>query len=193
LTPHQRFYQVILIAGLIGFSWPMMMLVHECGHMLGALGTGGHIQQLVWYPIVFSRTDVRPNPSPLVVVCAGPAFGALAPAAVALALAPARWSCLYILNFFAGFCLLSNGVYIGIGTFGHVGDAGDMLRLGMAPWVMFAFGLLTTISGLWLLNSVSQRLGFGRYPATIVPGHAWATLALTTLVYLIGYVIGNPG
>jgi hypothetical protein len=145
------------------------------------------------YPTVFSRTDVRPNPSPLIVVWAGPAFGAVVPAALALALWPARWSAAYILNFFAGFCLLANGVYIGIGTFGRVGDAGDMLRMGMAPWVMFAFGFFTAVPGLWVLNRVSPRLGFGKAPVAIVPGHALGTLAVAVVVCLLGFVVGNPG
>jgi hypothetical protein len=193
MCSRQRLHQIILIVGLIGFSWPLMMLVHECGHMLGALATGGRVTQLVWYPTVFSRTDVRPNPAPLAVVWAGPMFGAVVPAAISLVLSPIRWPLAYMLNFFAGFCLLANGLYIGIGVFGRVGDSGDMLRLGMAAWTLFAFGLFTAIPGLYLLNRVSPRLGFGKSPSANIPAHALGAFAFAIIVLLIGFGVGNPG
>ena len=36
----------------------------------------------------------------------------------------------FVLRFFAGFCLIANGLYIGLGSFAAIGDCGEMLRHG---------------------------------------------------------------
>ena len=55
------------------------MLLHELGHIAAAVVSGGSVRQVVLYPLTFSRTDVEPNPHPLLVVWAGPIFWALLP------------------------------------------------------------------------------------------------------------------
>jgi hypothetical protein len=189
----QRGAQFVMVVGLLGVSWPLMMLVHESGHMTAAWVTGGRVQRLIWYPLCFSRTDVMPNPSPLVVVWAGPVVGAVVPAVVAALGAAGRLSISYILSFFAGFCLLANGAYIGVGTFERVGDARDMLRLGASPVSMVLFGLFATMLGVWLLNRVSPQLGFGRNPKPIRKDHAFALLGLAAAICVIGFLLGNRG
>jgi hypothetical protein len=191
--PVNRFHQIVMIVGLVGCVWPLMMLVHESGHVLGALVTGGHVQRMVWYPLVLSRTDVSPNPSPLIVVWAGPAFGAIVQALSAMGISALRSSTSYLFTFFGGFCLLANGTYIGVGTFERVGDAKDMLRLGTPPWVMVMFGLTTTIWGLWLINRVSPKLGFGKHPMKLRPDHAYGVLVFATIILVVGFAVGNQG
>jgi hypothetical protein len=53
-------------------------------------------------------------------------------------------------DFFAGFCLIANGAYIGVGSFAGVGDARDMLRHGSPRWLLAMSGILSTACGLWL-------------------------------------------
>src|SRR5688572_25169571 len=85
----RRVRQLVLIASVAWAAWLLMMLVHEAGHVLGALATGGVVRRVVWHPLAISRTDVDPNPAPLTVVWAGPLVGCLAPVLVAWLLA--RW------------------------------------------------------------------------------------------------------
>ena len=40
---------------------------------------------------------------------------------------------LYLWRFFTGFCMIANGLYIAVGSFDRVGDAGDLLRHGAPP------------------------------------------------------------
>ena len=68
-----------LIGTFIGFSWLAMQAVHELGHVLGAITTGGHVTKVVLHPCTISRTDVHPNPHPLFVVWAGPLVGSVLP------------------------------------------------------------------------------------------------------------------
>ena len=77
-----RLQQTILIVSFIGFCWLMMQVVHEAGHIAGALATRGKVQKVVLHPLAFARTDISPNPHPLLVVWAGPIVGTLLPVLV---------------------------------------------------------------------------------------------------------------
>src|SRR4029079_16217932 len=104
-----RVHQAILIGSVLVASWLGMQAVHEFGHVIGALLTGGEIKQVVRNPLSFSRTDLGLNPNPLPVVWAGPIFGALLPLVAWIISAKAKVSGAYLLRFFAGFCALANG------------------------------------------------------------------------------------
>ncbi len=73
-----------------------------------------------------------------------------------------RCGLFYLFQFFAGFCLIANGVYLGVGSFGGVGDAGDLLRHGSPPWMLIAFGLVSAAAGMWLWNGLGPHYGLGK-------------------------------
>jgi hypothetical protein len=191
--PLQRVRQIALIGGLLWASWLSMMLVHEAGHVVGALISRGHVERVVWHPLALSRTDVQPNPSPLVVVWGGPLFGCVLPLLLLLVVESLRSRIAYLLEFFAGFCLIANGLYIGIGVFDPVGDAHDMLRLGTSRWVLAAFGTVAATCGLGLWKRASPRLGFGTMRVLIPASDAYAVVAIALLLSCIGFAIGNRG
>src|SRR5947209_16580674 len=101
-----------------------MQAVHESGHVLGAWLTGGRVARVVLHPLTISRTDLVSNPNPLAVVWAGPVVGAVAPLGLWGLAAAARLTAAFVLRFFAGFCLLANGLYIGVGSLDRIGDCG---------------------------------------------------------------------
>src|SRR5690349_1253605 len=104
----QRLLQLLLVASLLWFGWLVMTLIHECGHFIGALCTGGTVQRVVWHPVAFSRTDVDPNPHPLIEVWAGPVIGSLLPLLVASLTTAFRLRSSYLFWVIAGFCLIAN-------------------------------------------------------------------------------------
>src|SRR5690242_561976 len=120
-----RVHQAVLIGSTIVGSWLGMQAVHEVGHMLGAWLTGGHVTRVVLWPFGFSRTDVGNNLHPLVVAWAGPIAGVLMPLSLWIVAAAVRMPGAFLLRFFAGFCLVVNGLYIGLGSFGRVGDCNE--------------------------------------------------------------------
>ena len=75
----QRLHQLLFVVSLVALSWLAMMAVHELGHVLGALVTGGSVERVVLHPLTISQTDVSPNPHPAFVVWLGPLFGCLLP------------------------------------------------------------------------------------------------------------------
>ncbi len=138
-------------------SWYGMQATHELGNVIGAVVTGGVVQR-VEFPIVgFSRTVVEPNPSPMIETWAGPIVGVAAPALIALVLSRSRRSLRLIAVFFAGFCMIANGAYLGGGAFTGAGDAGDLIVMGTARWVLVAFGVVTTAAGLTLWHVATMR------------------------------------
>ena len=77
-TQVNRSQLTIALAVVVG-SWYAMMGVHEAGHCLGVMATGGKIERVEMPLVGFSRTDVSGSRCPLAVVWAGPVFGAAAP------------------------------------------------------------------------------------------------------------------
>ena len=153
----RRLRAAIAFACAVVASWYAMQVVHELGHVLAAWLTGGTVQRVVLHPLEISRTDVAPNPRPLFVAWAGPLVGVALPL-IAAALARAAFpSWRRYVDFFAGFCLIANGAYIGVGSIEGVGDAGDMLRHGSPPWLLAMFGILCIAGGLWIWHGLTKR------------------------------------
>ena len=146
---------------MILLSWLAMMVVHELGHVVAAWATGGKVTRVVLHPLAISRTDVSPNPRPLTVVWAGPLLGCLLPTVGLVGCRVLRFRSAYLIQFFAATCLVANGVYIGIGSFQGIGDAGDMLRLGSQEWQLWTFGSAAFVLGLGLYHGLGPKFGLG--------------------------------
>ena len=88
-------------------------------------------------------------------------WGCLIPLGLFAALMPARRfvrraeTAVRAAQFFAGFCLIANGLYVGVGWTGRTGDAGDLLRYGTPVCVLVVLGVVTSSAGLYLWH----RLG----------------------------------
>ncbi|HEX6983907.1 MAG TPA: hypothetical protein VF170_00960 [Planctomycetaceae bacterium] len=177
-----RSRRTLLVASLIPLCWLAMQVVHEAGHVLAAWATGGTVTAVVLHPLAISRTDVASSTSPLAVVWGGPAFGVLAPVAAWLAASALRQPSAYLWRFFAGFCLVANGAYIGSGAAVPVGDAAELLRLGTPAWTLAAFGLVTLPAGLALWNGQGPAFGFGKDARPVSARQTWTTLALLAAI-----------
>ncbi len=153
--------QLVLICASLVLSWLGLQIVHELGHVLVAWATGGQVNQVVLHPLAISRTDVSPNPQPLVERWAGPVVGVLLPLVFLAIAGPSGRTTRDLFRFFAGACLIANGLYLGIGSFGRVGDAGDLLRRGAPIWTLWLFGLVAVPAGLLLWNGTGATFGFG--------------------------------
>lgn len=153
----QRARSAIAFVPLTVASWYGMQAVHELGHVLGAWVTGGTVQRVVLHPLQISRTDISPNPRPLFTVWAGPIVGVMSPLAMSGVFRLAKWPYARVVYFFAGFCLIANGAYIGVGSFDGVGDAGEMLRCGSPQRVLILFGVLSFCAGLGLWHVITKR------------------------------------
>jgi len=127
-----------------------MLILHELGHVLHAVLSGGHITGVKMPLLGFSQTLVDPNPHPLFVVVGGPLWGALLPVTLLVTTRLISSPILPAMRFFAGFCLIANGVYIGLGWSMRAGDAADLLRHGAPLAALLCFGIVSTVAGLWV-------------------------------------------
>ena len=186
-----RLHQTILIASTLLGSWLAMQAVHELGHCVAAWVTGGRVAGVVLHPLTISRTDLSENPHPLAVVWAGPLLGVTAPLLLWGLAQAVRLPGAFILRFFAGFCSIANGAYIGIGSFDRIGDCGEMLRHGSQPWQLWLFGLMTIPVGFWLWHRQGKHFGFGPKRERISRGIAYASLTVCLLLLVLGFTVGG--
>jgi hypothetical protein len=176
----------LLIVSTLLASWLGMQAVHESGHAGAAWLTGGEVKRVVLHPATTSRTDLASNPHPLVVAWAGPLWGVLSPVAMWTVAMATRRRGAYLLRFFAGFCLVANGLYLGAGSFSHAGDCGDLLNHGAKIWQLWLFGLITVPAGLWLWHGQGRNFGLGRAPAPVSRADAALVTAAWVLLACIG-------
>lgn len=170
--------QALLIVATVGLSWLGMQAVHELGHVIATIVSGGRVNRVVLRPETFSFTQVGRNPHPLFVVWMGPIVGSVLPlivAAIARRLRSRGW---YVLQFFAGFCLITNGAYIAFGSVGNIGDAGDMLCHGSPEYLLWLFGAITIPVGLRLWNGLGRYFGLGTNAELVDKNVACTTAAL---------------
>ena len=156
-----RIWQTLLVVLVLAVSWLAMMVVHEFGHVVHAMLSGGRVDRVVLHPLQISRTDVSPNPHPQFVAWGGAIWGTVIPLGMLGVVRVVARKYSYLAEFFTGFCCLANGLYLAAGSFGGVGDAGDLLRHGATRWQLWLFGLPVSILGLWLWNGLGPHFGFG--------------------------------
>ena len=181
----KRTHPLLLVGTLLPVCWLLMQVVHEAGHVVAAWATGGEVARVVLHPLTISRTDVAVNPRPLLVVWAGPLVGVVVPVLLLAVFKLTRLPLGYLVRFFAGFCLIANGAYIGIGSFAGIGDAGEMLRHGTPIWCLLMFGAVTLPSGLLLWHGLGRHFGLGQNADPVEPRAAYVCAGLLLLTVLV--------
>jgi hypothetical protein len=181
----KRQHQCVLIAATLIFSWLAMQAVHELGHVIAAICSGGRISEVILHPATISQTRLSVNPHPLFVAWMGPIVGVVLPVAALLAARRFKLRGWYVLQFFAGFCLITNGAYLAFGSLGQIGDAGDLLRHGAPIMLLWLFGVATIGVGLWMWNGLGSYFGLGESRGKVDPTLAYVMLALTIAFVVI--------
>lgn len=143
----------------LGLCWYGMMAIHELGHVIGAWLTGGVVERVVLHPLTISRTDLSVNPLPLTVVWCGPVFGCLIPILIWLIARRFVGKFAHFARFFAGFCCVANGAYLGIGSFESIGDAGELLNHQCPIGYLWLFGIAMISAGFTLWNGLGPAFG----------------------------------
>jgi hypothetical protein len=186
-----RVPQIVLIISTLVSSWLGMQAIHELGHVLAALATDGAVKQVVLHPLTISRTDLAANPHPLLVVWGGPMFGVLAPLAIWAVFAICKFSAAFVARFFAGFCLIANGLYISAGSLDRIGDCREMLMHGSSLWQLWLFGAVTVPLGFVLWNGQAKNFGLGKAAGRVNTRIAWGMLAMASLQLIAALVVGG--
>lgn len=178
-------HQSLLIVTFLAFSWLVMMVVHEAGHVVGAVCTKATVEKVVLHPLAISRTDVGNNQNPLTVIWAGPVLGSLLPLVLLSISGKVDGALRPFAKFFAGFCLVANGAYISVGSIERIGDAGDLLGHGSPGWTLWLFGAVTIPTGFWLWNGLGPSFGLGAAKGEVNPRLAYLSAGLLALTVLL--------
>jgi len=168
-----------------------MQAVHEGGHILAARLSGAVVTNVALHPLRLSRTDVAESHSPLFVVWSGPVFGVAMPLLLWAVAAMFKLRGAFVVRFFAGFCLIANGLYLGIGSFDRVGDCEEILRFGSAVWQLWAFAIVTVPVGLFLWHGQSGHFGLGPQRRDVDSSVAYGTAVVCVALVVIGLVVGE--
>lgn len=188
----KRFAQSLLILTFTPACWLAMQVVHEAGHVLAARSTGGQVIKVALHPLILSQTVLGENPHPLAVVWAGPLVGTVLPLLMFGLAVAARLPGVYLFRFFAGFCLVANGVYIGIGAWlSEEADPWVMTENGSPVWLLVLFGLLAAPLGLYLWHRQGPHFGLGEAKGKVSWGAAVTSTML--LVVVIGAEVLHSG
>ena len=176
-TSPKRAARWLLVSAYLPLCWLGMQVVHESGHVLAAGLSGATGIRVVLHPLEISRTDVAINPQLAFVTWCGPMVGIVLPLAGWWMLR--RWcrSLAFLGQFFAGFCLVANGAYLGMSPVSAVGDAEVLVRCGTPLWLLAAFGLATVVPGFWLWNGLGADFGWG-------PQAKPVSMKLTSVIWL---------
>lgn len=186
-----RLGQFMLIASTLIHCWLGMQVVHELGHIAAGWAGGEAIDKVVLHPLAISRTDVTHDRHPLLVIWAGPILGSALPLALLAASRLLRCELSYMFRFFAGFCLIANGLYLGVGSFDGAGDAGDLIRHGSPRWPLIAFGLACAPAGLWLWDGLGPRYGLGGPAGAVDPRAIRWSLGLAIAIAAAEILFGS--
>ena len=187
-----RVDQGVLILSALGLSWLGMQVIHEAGHALLAWAGGETVHRVVLHPLAISRTDSSHDHHPLLVIWGGPAIGVLLPLIVlgVARLARAGVGVSDLFQTFAGFCLIANGLYLGVGSFQGIGDAGDLIRHGTPRSVLIAFGVVAVPLGLFFWNGIGPSFGLGHAEGRVSRRAALGTLAALAVVAAVEWLAG---
>jgi len=98
-----------------------------------------------------------------------------------------------MVQFYAGFCSVANGAYIGVGSFGKIGDAGDMLRHGSPAWLLWLFGVAGLSVGLYLWNGLGAHFGLGAAAGKVDHRAAYVSCGLLLLTVILESALGMEG
>ena len=178
-----RLHQWLLIGSFLPLCWLGMMAVHEFGHVAAGWASGGEVTKVVVHPLSISRTDLGRNPRPLLVAWAGPIVGVVLPLAAWQAWRLVGFANEFLWRFFAGFCAIANGCYLGVGAFTRIGDAGDLVRLGAPPWLLVVFGAIAAPLGLAAWHGLGGEFGIGSPRGLTNPRSAYWSLALCLIAW----------
>jgi hypothetical protein len=181
---------IMLIGIWIPFSWLAMQVVHEFGHILAARATGATVEKVVLLPWTLSRTEVSPPAFPQIYHLSGALTGMLLPVILWLFGRLAKLRETFLLRFFAGFCLVANGVYLVAGIFYPMTDSGGYLAAGGSGWIPVAIGIPAVVAGFFLWNGQSKHFGFGPEPkevsarSVLIAGTALLVLIIAEILLL---------
>jgi len=165
-----------------------MQVVHEAGHVIGALMYGVPIERVLLGPLTISQTMIGETEHKRIITWLGPIFGVIFPVVLWAIVRPFQWPELFLFRFFAGFCLVANGFYLLFGPADGFTDSGALLSHGAGRLPLILFGVIATAAGFLLWHGEANDFGVGKQPKTVKFRTVLISFALLLLIIFVEIV-----
>ena len=183
----------LLVFGSFAIAYNLSVLLHELCHLIPGYITNGSVGHITVHPFSWSYSFSSCS-YPLLKAIAGP-VGAIV-FGVLLYLLLSRWLKTFLLPLLlvGPLVLIQNGGYLVIDTLMKSGgDACDMVRKGISPFIIIAVGVLFLISGIILVFHLFRKTGL----LSDIFKYRLITLAIGVIPYLLAmltwHLIYNRG
>ncbi|MCL2348735.1 MAG: hypothetical protein FWC50_10805 [Planctomycetaceae bacterium] len=187
-----RIVSFVLIITFLPFCWLAMQAVHETGHVIGALMHDVSVEYVLLGPLTISQTITGETEHKRIITWLGPVFGVIFPVALWLMARLFQWPELFLFRFFAGFCLVANGVYLLFGPVDGLTDTGVLLSYGASRWQLILFGVIATVAGFLLWHGQSNDFGIGKQPKAVQYRTVLISSTLLLLIIFVEIVFFRP-
>ncbi|MDG2389928.1 MAG: hypothetical protein P8M30_11465 [Planctomycetaceae bacterium] len=104
-----------------------------------------------------------------------------------------RWRSAFLIKFFAGYCLIANGAYIGAGSFEKIEDCREMLIHETPIWVLWLFGISACSLAFYFWNGLGPKFGCGKKPELVSWKLAISGTGFSAMFITCSFLFGNRG
>lgn len=158
----KTFQRFLIVLGVFVFAYNASTIVHELGHGLTLIATGGELDFIEVSPFSWSYAHYRSNPEPMATSWSGflweTIFGVLAFSI--LWIAKSRLSLFGVVLAIAS--LAGTGIYMLVGAVLRIGDSAALIRMGVPPAVLVITGSVLLLLVLPLILPLGGLLGVGK-------------------------------
>lgn len=156
--------QIILLIGGFAIAYNIAIALHEFGHTIAVVFSGGQIKEYVLNPFSWSW-NLGQNVSNIIFTAwGGVTFGLLFALIPLLLIFKIRttWF-VFLCKLIAACALMINGIYLLAGTLLNFGDGGELARLGISPTIIIILGVTYLLISMAFWSNLQYHLGFNKH------------------------------
>ena len=181
------FQQMLIVLGIFVFSYNLSNLIHESGHALNAVLTGGSLNKITMSPLSWCYAWTSGG-NRIFVIWGGFLWQTIVPTVILLLL----WCFKSRLSLYALFLVLvsfaESGIYMITGAVAGIGDGGNLVRYGIPPFILLTVGSILLLCCLPLSLPMGVLLGIERKQTSFIS----AIMVLMPIqMYLFAMLIYN--
>ncbi len=181
------FQQMLIVLGIFVFSYNLSNLIHESGHALNAVLTGGSLNKITMSPLSWCYASTSGG-NKIFVTWGGFLWQTIVPTALLILL----WRFKSRLSLFALFLVLVSfavsGIYMITGALAGIGDGGNLVRYGIPPFILLTVGSILLLCCLPLSLLMGVLLGLGRKQTSFI---SVMMVLMPIQIYLFAMLIYN--
>ncbi len=158
----KTFQRCLIVLGAFVFAYNAGNLIHEFGHGINVLATGGSIGRISISPLSWSYISYAGGGEARATTWGGFLWETILPLLIFLGLWCIKSRASFWALLLAMVALATTAIYMLVGAFLDIGDAGFLVRVGLPTWPFVAIGAGLLLLCLLLALPLGTLLGIGR-------------------------------